>query len=45
MTGKCHDFKLLYRSNGGDNCNMKRVKSIIEYLDERIVVVYRKKGT
>jgi hypothetical protein len=45
MTGNYHDFKLLYRSNGGDNCNMRTVEDLLDEEKERVVVVYRKKGT
>jgi hypothetical protein len=45
MTGNYHDFKLLYRSNGGDNCSMRTASKILRKENERVVVVYRKKGT
>lgn len=39
-----YDFKVLYRSNGGDYCNMKTARSILSKTSGRVAIVYRKKG-
>ena len=43
-TREYHDFKILYRSNGGDYCNMKTARSILSKTSGRVAIVYRKKG-
>jgi hypothetical protein len=43
-TREYHDFKLIYRSNGGDYCNMKTARSILSKTSGRVAIVYRKKG-
>lgn len=35
----------MYRSNGGDECNMKRVRQILSKVSGRIAVVFKKKGS
>lgn len=43
-TREYHDFKILYRSNGGDYCNMKTARSILSKTSGRVAIVYRKRG-
>jgi hypothetical protein len=39
-----HDFELLYKSNGGDFCDMKYARSLLSNQTGRVAVVFKKKG-
>ncbi len=39
-----HDFELLYKSKGGDTCDMKHARFLLSYKYDRVAVVYKKKG-
>ena len=46
LSGYYWDFKLVYRTNGGDNCNMKKANEIFSKDDRNWkMVVFRKKGS
>jgi hypothetical protein len=45
FTNYYHDFDLIYRSNGGDSCNMKKAREILsKYHGKRKAFTFRKKG-
>jgi hypothetical protein len=39
-----YDFELIYRSDGGDYCDMKKARKILSKVSDRVAIVFKKKG-